>query len=39
MKSTHLIALLLVVNNGWAFAAFLIVIAVSLYFERFRPKF
>jgi hypothetical protein len=34
MKPTELITLLLAVNNGWAFAAFLIVIALSLYLNR-----
>jgi hypothetical protein len=34
MKPTDLIPLLPAINNGWAFAAFLIVIAVYLYFRR-----
>ena len=31
MKPAELIALLLAVNNGWSFAAFVIVIAMSLW--------
>jgi hypothetical protein len=34
MIPTSLIALLPAVNNGWAFAAFVIVVAVSLYLDR-----
>jgi len=34
MKPTDLIALLPAVNNGWAFAAFVILIVASLYFGR-----
>jgi hypothetical protein len=34
MKPTDWIALLPAVNNGWAFAAFVILIAVTLYFGR-----
>lgn len=33
MKPSELIALLLAVNNGWAFAALLIMVAVSLYLD------
>lgn len=34
MKPTDLIALLLAVNNGWALAAFLVVVAVWIYVHR-----
>lgn len=34
MKPTDLFALLPAVNNGWAFAAFLIGLAVCLYIDR-----
>jgi hypothetical protein len=34
MRPTDLFALLPAVNNGWAFAAFVIVMAVTLYFSR-----
>jgi hypothetical protein len=34
MKPTDLIPLLPAVNNGWAFAAFVIVVAVTLYLRR-----
>jgi hypothetical protein len=34
MKLTDLIALISAVNNGWAFAAFVIVLVVSLYYRR-----
>lgn len=34
MKPAGLIALLLAVNNGWAFATFVILVALSLYLNR-----
>jgi hypothetical protein len=34
MKPADWIPLLPVINNGWAFAAFVIVLAVTLYFGR-----
>jgi hypothetical protein len=34
MKLTDLLALLPAVNNGWAFAAFVIVIVARLYLSR-----
>jgi hypothetical protein len=34
MKPIDLLALLPAINNGWAFAAFVIVVAVTLYFNR-----
>lgn len=34
MKPTDLITLLPAVNNGWAFAAFVLVIVVTLYLGR-----
>jgi membrane protein implicated in regulation of membrane protease activity len=34
MKPADWIALLPAVNNGWAFAAFVVVVVVSLYFGR-----
>ena len=34
MKPTDWIAVLPAVNNGWAFAAFVIVVVLSLYFGR-----
>ena len=34
MKPADWIALLPAVNNGWAFAAFVILMAVTLYFGR-----
>jgi hypothetical protein len=34
MKPVDLITLLPAVNNGWAFAAFVVVVAVSLYLGR-----
>jgi hypothetical protein len=34
MKPADWIALLPAVNNGWAFAAFIILMAVTLYFGR-----
>jgi hypothetical protein len=34
MKPTDLIALLPAINNGWAFAAFIIVVLVWLYLTR-----
>lgn len=34
MNPAALIAMLAAVNNGWAFAAFVLLLAVSLYFGR-----
>jgi hypothetical protein len=34
MKPADWIALFPAVNNGWAFAAFVVVMAVTLYFGR-----
>ena len=34
MKFFDLVILLSAINNKWAFAAFLVIIAVWLYFER-----
>jgi hypothetical protein len=34
MKSAALIAMLPAVNNGWAFAAFILLLAVSIYLGR-----
>jgi len=34
MNPTALIAMLAAVNNGWAFAAFVALLAVSIYFGR-----
>jgi hypothetical protein len=34
MNPAALIALLPTVNNGWAFAAFVLLLAVSIYFGR-----
>lgn len=34
MKPTDLLPLLPAINNGWAFAAFVVVVAVTLYFGR-----
>lgn len=34
MKPTDLIALLPAINNGWAFAAFVVLILVTLYLGR-----
>jgi hypothetical protein len=34
MNSAALVALLPAVNNGWAFAAFVILLGVSIYFGR-----
>lgn len=34
MKPTDWIAVLPAVNNGWTFAAFLVVVALTLYFGR-----
>ncbi len=34
MKPADWIAVLPTINNGWAFAAFIIVVVISLYFSR-----
>lgn len=34
MKPSDLIALLPAINNGWAFAAFVLLIALTLYLGR-----
>jgi hypothetical protein len=34
MKPTDLIAVLPAINNGWAFAAFVLVVLVTLYLGR-----
>jgi hypothetical protein len=34
MKPAEWIAILPAINNGWAFAAFIIVIGISVYFNR-----
>ena len=34
MKRVALIALLPAINNGWAFAAFVLLLAVSIYLTR-----
>jgi hypothetical protein len=34
MKPSELIALLPAINNGWAFAAFVLVVLVTLYLGR-----
>jgi hypothetical protein len=34
MKPTDWIAILPAINNGWTFAAFIVVIGISLYFSR-----
>ena len=34
MNFAALISMLAVVNNGWAFAAFVLLLAVSMYFDR-----
>lgn len=34
MKPTDLLPLLAAIDNGWAFAAFVVVVAVTLYLGR-----
>jgi hypothetical protein len=38
MKPTDLIAVLPAINNGWAFAAFVIVVTMWLYLHRQRGR-
>jgi hypothetical protein len=37
MKPTDLLPLLPAINNGWTFAAFVLVLAVSVYLSRKQP--